>query len=159
MRDHRKKMLQELNSLAENGLIRPHDIVAFAKDPKTALHRHFDWDNNIAGQKHRLHQARILVAQYRLVDNRGQATPVRALVSLKLDRYRREGGGYRTMQDVMADDNLKQNLLDDCLDELERTEEKYHSITELASVWREISKVRAQQKKRKGEPASVNLEV
>ena len=36
-------------------------VVEAAKDPNSALHSNFEWDDSVAAQKHRLQQARVLI--------------------------------------------------------------------------------------------------
>lgn len=42
-------------------------VLRAASDPKHALHDHFDWDDSEAAHQWRLHQARMLIAQVRVV--------------------------------------------------------------------------------------------
>lgn len=39
-------------------VVTPENIVEVARDPSTELHKNFDWDNDSAAEKWRLHQAR-----------------------------------------------------------------------------------------------------
>jgi hypothetical protein len=41
-----------------SGRLRPDDVVEDARDPRSPMHPHFEWDNNVAADKHRLNQAR-----------------------------------------------------------------------------------------------------
>lgn len=46
-----------------DGLIQPEAVVEAAQDPKSPLHRYFDWDEETAAQKYRLAQARALIVR------------------------------------------------------------------------------------------------
>jgi hypothetical protein len=65
----------------------------------------------------------------------------RKFVSLSIDRVR-PGGGYRDMDAVMKAPRLRQILLQDALDDLERVRLKYHTVVELARVWEEAKRIR-----------------
>ena len=75
------KVIQEKHG----GIISPAHVVAFAKNPKTALHSQFTWDNTIAGREYRLWQARQLIRVRvhfePLIEKR-----IRTFVSLPSDR-------------------------------------------------------------------------
>ena len=44
------------------GKLKTADIVSEAKETQNPLHEHFEWDNNEAGEKYRLQQARMITS-------------------------------------------------------------------------------------------------
>ena len=62
-------------------------------------------------------------------------------VSLTTDRERK-CGGYRIMTAFSLDKQMRAQMLADALSELENFREKYKRLTELASVFAAIRKVR-----------------
>jgi len=54
---------QELESIRRSagGLLRPEDVVEFARSPETALHEEFTWDDSEAAHQYRLWQARQVI--------------------------------------------------------------------------------------------------
>lgn len=127
-----------------NGLLQVETIVEWAeRHPDSQLHKSLEWDNERAGHDWRCQQVRRLIAIHvTSVDH------VREMVSLSIDRHH-EGGGYRLIADVMATSNMRQVLLQDALAELDRVKKKYESLTELAKVWDEATKVKQKQASRK----------
>ena len=109
------------------------------KHTDSALHAALEWDDEKAGQQHRLWQMRALIAIH-VVNIEGQ----REMVSLTIDRVQ-PGGGYRDIQDVLKAPPLREILLADALRELERVRLKFETLQELAEVWTAIDRV--QQKK------------
>jgi hypothetical protein len=75
------------DSIAElvvtHGEVSPETIVDTAKDRKSPLHQVFEWDDNVAAQEHRLHQARQLI----------RTIVVRPKESRPSDRFRLVGTG------------------------------------------------------------------
>lgn len=134
-RDH-SQIKSELAALQQGGVIRPVDVLEFARDPETALHACFEWDDDKAAHEFRLEQARKLLRVYVTVEQ-GKSEPVRAYVSLKSDRQK-EGGGYRAITDVLSDDALRNQLLSDALDELRAVQSRYKHLQKLAKVWRAV---------------------
>ena len=53
----------ELIRIQHGGVLQAEDVIAYAKDPDTALHQEFEWDDNEAAHQYRLEQAR-RVADY-----------------------------------------------------------------------------------------------
>jgi len=132
---------KELNTVTgrHNGLLRPKDIVDYAANKKTALHKCFEWDDKKAGHEYRLWQARELISVYVKVLSK-DTDPVCAYVSLLNDRAK-QGGGYRTIEAVLNDNVLRNQLLSEALAELGRFEARYKQLKELAGVFKAIRKV------------------
>ena len=131
------KMIQKQNG----GLLLVEDGVAWAKaHPKSELHSALEWDDKKAGHEYRIWQVRRLISIH--IKNE---VGVRTTVSLTIDRN--NGGGYRDVSDVMKRPNLREVMLSDALDELERIQKKYDGIVELARVWEEADRVRNRKKK------------
>jgi hypothetical protein len=143
---NQKQIQKELDSIAKanDNLLRPIDIVEFAKDKTTALHTCFEWDNKKASQEYRLWQAREIISVYVRVIHKN-TKPVRAYVSLMNDR-KNIGGGYRDIEIVLKDEYLRGQLLNEALDELERFREKYKQLQELSEVFTAIRHVRKRKK-------------
>ena len=141
----KEKIKAELESLIKNGTINPHDVVRFARNPKTALHSCFTWDDSEAAEKWRLHQARNLIRVIvNVIPSVDEETEYRAYVSLKQDRV--NGTGYRPMVTVLSDDELRQVMLDEALEALTAIKEKYKTIKELAEVFEAVDRVKEKRK-------------
>lgn len=127
----------EIQACERGGLIRPVDVVEAARDPESALHDCFEWDDSEASHQYRLLQARQLIRVYVHVDGKGDAEPVRAFVSLTTDQ-RGPGGGYRTIAQVMSNEEWRQQMLTDVLTRLRNLQKQYRSLTELSKVWNAV---------------------
>jgi hypothetical protein len=139
----REQYLAELQQIAaaNNGLLRPEDVVDFAKDPRTALHGCFTWDDAAAAHQHRLQQARALIRVTVTVLPHDGETKFRAFVSLKPDRYTLPGGGYRVFVDTMTDGDLQKQLLLDAMEEMQTFMTKYETLKELADVFDAMNRI------------------
>ncbi len=74
-------------------LLKPQSIVDYAKDPKTALHSCFEWDNKKASNEYRLLQARNIIRVFVEEEPLGECKmKQRIRVSLKRDRQKAGGG-------------------------------------------------------------------
>jgi len=124
--------LAELKSLEKDGLLKPREVVDFARSSKTAIHEDFEWNNTKAAECHRLEQARKLIrvfVEVRQIHQMDQR--VRVFTSLNDDR--RIGGGYRPMVQVLSSVSLRKKLLATALTELRAFSNKYAELRELCS--------------------------
>lgn len=133
--------------LHNGGILRPIDVVEFARDPKSALHGRFQWDDTEAAAEYRIWQARqIIRVTVRVVSN--SVTPIRAYVSL-IDDRENEGGGYRALADVLSDKDLLAAMLAQALAELELFRAKYSMLEALKPLFDAVDEVTEKAKKRK----------
>lgn len=137
---------EELEALAEanNGILKPKDVVDFARNPDTALHTRFEWDNGKAAEAYRLWQARQVIKITLTVVEREDKDEViiPAFVSLNQDRY--NGGGYRLLADVMTDDEKRKQLLTQAHGEFKLWQHKYQQLKELEPVFKQMADVMAE---------------
>lgn len=134
-------IIEELRSLvSRKGILKPEDVVEKARDPKSAMHDSFVWDDTRAAELYRIEQARGLLQITVEMLSENSDHPTRVFVSLSNDRTR---GGYRSMVEVLSDKELRARLLRDALDEMQRFEQRYHDLKELAAVFAAVRRVRA----------------
>jgi hypothetical protein len=124
----------ELQQLAEEseGLLLPERVVEFARDPETALHSRFTWDDSEAAAKWRLEEARRVIRMFVTVLEPVE-TPIKVYVSLESDR--RGTGGYRRIEDVLTNGDMRRQLLDQARREFAIWKAKYQTLKELDPVF------------------------
>lgn len=137
----------ELKRIAEenDGLLTAEAVVAEAEDKDSPLHECFTWDDSAAAHQYRLYEARQLIRVCVEVLPAAPDTPVEVFVSLPQDR-KNEGGGYRFMQTVLSDADMRKQLLESAHEEMELFEKKYQTLSELAEVFSAIRKCKRKQK-------------
>ena len=126
----------ELERLKAGGVIKPADVVSFARNEDTALHACFTWDDGEAAQQYRLLEARNILRVY-VTTEASDTSSVRAFVSLTTDRTK-EGGGYRSIADVMSDDTLRERMLADAFAQFKTMQQRYKSLQQLSKVWEAV---------------------
>ena len=136
-------VIEELERIrnANDGLLRPADVVEAARPRASPLHEKFTWDDSAAAHAYRLWQARELI-QVTVRVLPGSTESVRAYVSLSDDRSE-EGGGYRCIVSVLSNKATREQMLAEALAELERIERTYKNLSELAAVFAAARKARA----------------
>ena len=133
---------QELDGIAEsnNGILKAVDVVEFAKDPKTALHSRFVWDDTQAGHQYRLIQARHIIKQIYVTIPEKENIEYQVFVSMPDDR-KNPDGGYRTLVEVMSDEEMRKKLLAQAYAEFKLWQKKYQQLKELAPVFEKMDQV------------------
>ena len=132
----------ELDRLNADGVIRPADVVEAARNKRSVLHDCFTWEDTEAAHQFRLIEARNLLRVYVLTD-KVKGMNVRAFVSLTSDRVK-DGGGYRTIADVMSDAELREQMLADAIVQLRNMQKRYKAVQQLDRVWDALDEVEAQ---------------
>jgi len=123
-----------------NGRVPPEAVVNFARDENTALHAEFEWDDTEAAHQFRLEQARkIIRLNIDVIETPNGNVRMPVYVSLVSDR--RGGGGYRALTDVMSSAEMRAQLLQQAIDELQRVRRKYESLRELTPVFAALDRV------------------
>lgn len=129
----------ELQQLAANhDLLKAEDVVAFARDPATALHHYkgFHWDDDeAAAQQHRLNIARQIIRVH-VVRLSNSPDTIRAMVSLPSDRV--NGGGYRETTKAMANPMMTAQMIETALAEIENVAQRFVFLPALKPVFDDL---------------------
>ena len=119
---------------AEQGVLRPGDVVAAARPEESPLHAAFSWDDSEAAEQWRQQEARRLLSGIRIVmaGNAGQKPILAVNYVSVLDRER--GRGYQPIGDVMGDAENRTRLLLEARQQLEGFVRRYQHLEELAAI-------------------------
>lgn len=137
----------ELDRLKQkDGRLMAQAVVDAARPRDSILHDEFTWDRDEALEKNLLSEARELIANYTVVVHVGdRTTRTRHFVSLSSDR--KIGGGYRPIEIVMSDAEMRQQLLDDAINALAAVQARYQHLVELAEVFSALETVKSRKRK------------
>ncbi len=139
-------MKAELETLASaaNGLLHAEQVIEFAKNPETALHREFEWDDTEAAAKYRLQQARQVIRVFVKFEPRVNRE-CRALVSVPSDRS--ISGGYRKTSEVLDSPNYRVQVVEEALKRIEATRDNFNYLPELDPLFTRLSNMIAEFRK------------
>lgn len=118
-----------------HGTVTPAQVVAYARDPGTALHSYFEWDDSKAGEEYRKVQAAQFIRAVCTVlptGNGGEPPRIRAYVSLPEDRGTQ---GFRAVSDVLADPERREALLQQARKEYQSFRVKYKYLEQLSDFF------------------------
>lgn len=121
---------------AQNGELDPAQVVEASRPKKAPLHDCFEWDDAIAAEKYREHQARHIIRSLVAYDESDDAAePQRAYVSVQ--------ESYRPLEIVLASRDMSAELLQSAYRDMRTFETKYSELQELASVFDAMEEVMA----------------
>lgn len=118
----------EIMSIGET--VKPSDVVEFARDENTALHNLFTWDDSVAAERYREHEAGCIIRNIVIVekektnDDKDNVVVVRAIMSTN-ERTRK----YTTVQNVVTNKDSYARLLAAALAELTAFKKKYETLS------------------------------
>lgn len=104
----------------------PQDVVDAAKAKSHPLHRHFEWDDKVAANAHRVDQARALIRIVR-VESDDSKEPVRAFFSVKDDGGQR----YQPVEKVLTSASMQLSLLKAARRDLDAFKVRYAGLKDI----------------------------
>ena len=116
------------------GMLTPQLVVDEAREETHPLHTHFEWDDQIAGQHHRLSQARQLIRAVRVVEVSGAdgIERIRGFHSVP----RPEGRTYVPVAEVKGDPFTRELVLRQAEREWRQMLRRYRDLEEFMAVVR-----------------------
>lgn len=130
-----QKVWDELQNIGKE--YTPQDVLDYAKDPESELHKCFDWDDTIAAEKWRKQQAR-------WVCNSLVVTVIeeeRPQVTFRVIQHDTEDKTYRPVTYTVRNEDQYGRLLEMAKRELKAFKERYEEIIELRNVIEEIERI------------------
>jgi len=125
---------EELSKLkSKDGKLHTKAVVNAARKRSSPLHKHFEWDDNIAGDKYRIWQARHLIGAIVVIYDHTEHSGYFQL--------RVEHEGYRTLESVLSNEDLYQQLVAQAKTDFESYERRYKEIRELAPIFKKTRRV------------------
>jgi len=115
-------------------------IVDKARDEKTELHKCFEWDDSIAGEKYRQHQAGTLLADLQIVlktssTNESEIKSTKAFVTLKRDSE------YEPIEAVVSNPEKLNILYERAVKQFKADRERYKEVEELQDIFNLIDEL------------------
>ena len=122
-----QKVCDELKDLGDE--FTPDEIVEKAKNSTTELHKCFEWDNDVAAEKYRIHQARMITSN--LVFLKESDDEEEQPVLVRVYNKTEQTGGYKPPERVFTQADEYEKLLKRATAELHQFKVKYSMLKEL----------------------------
>lgn len=140
---------------ARAGNLTPELVLRDARNIRSVLHEHFEWDDTVAAERYRLDQAGHLIrsvqveymeaeqAQERQISLVASSEPSARVTRAFVAVVRDGGRGYESTERAMADPELRRQVLERAHGELNAIARKYKEVSELADVFAALDRVGA----------------
>lgn len=140
----RYKSELELLEKKYNGTLNPFDIVKEAKNLKSPLHDWFDWDDTEAGEKWRVHQARILFGQIKIKINTNLSErEYRKYLNVTItDDDGETHRVYMKIEEILNDEELKKQIVAKAFREVEYWKQQYEDYREFNNIFDAVKKTK-----------------
>lgn len=122
------KVAEEIFSIGNE--VTPEQIVEKAKDEETELHKCFEWDDRIAGEKYRKWQARDIVCKLVIQEEEVPKDRPETRVLYKTDAT----SGYKPTEYIVRKKDEYEALLERAWAELRAFKAKYSMLKELDEI-------------------------
>ena len=129
-----QKCYDECQTLNE---VTPENVLEKAKNADTELHKCFEWDNSVAGEKYRLMQAREIIRHFVIVtpEEKEDAPKIRSYqISTTTNKYEPTRLFLQKPDEYTA-------LLERAKNELEAFKQRYKMLTELEEIFDDIDRL------------------
>ena len=120
------KCYREITSIGESAT--PEQILDFARNPQTELHKCFEWDDSIAAEKYRLQQSRTVVCHLVVLEETDKPEPKKFRLLQKTDE------GYKPTKIIYQNKQEYERLLERAMLELRSFKHRYHNLVELEEI-------------------------
>jgi hypothetical protein len=128
-----RQYAEELERLAAAGGDVPlsaQEVVTAASETESPLHQYFEWDDSVAGPLWRLHQAAALIRSLYVVIER-EERQIRAFFNVRDAQGKR---GYVPQRVAFQNDDYRQQILHQALEQLKVWRRKYRDYEELNRI-------------------------
>jgi hypothetical protein len=147
-----KEVIREiLNVQKEKGLT-AENILEKAKDKKNPLHELFEWNNSQAGESWRLHQARLLINEVKVIINQKERYAfenVRVVINSSKDDEQEIKREYKPIVEILSNEEYRRQIVQTALENVTYWREKYSEYSELKPIFISIDKVKEKCQKNK----------
>ena len=123
-----EKVYSEIQSIGE--AVTPQQIVDFARDSNTELHKCFEWNDSVAAEKYRVQQARLVVCHLVYTETNTDNTPSKIRVMQRSDTE----AAYKSTRLIFQNRNEYTRLLERAYAELRAFKERYKTLSELEEI-------------------------
>lgn len=118
---------EELEQLEQVEEITNKNVLEFAKNNKDSeIHKCFEWNDKIAGEKYRLHQASAIISSISFVVEEEPVKKQKVYYSIKTTE--KEVSTYKNIKNILQDDDEYKILCDKAKRELERCKDNYNNL-------------------------------
>lgn len=123
-----------------DGSVTPESFLEASRPEDSPTHGAFEWDDSIAAEKFRLSQSRHIINDIRvkIIREGDDAPKEKHIAFMNVTEGRHNKAEYKSMSIVMSNDDSREVVLKNAMQELTSFREKYRKLSELADVFKAI---------------------
>ena len=122
--------------LERKGKLTAENLVDVSRPENAPLHKEFEWDDTVAGENWRHHQARNLINSLIVIAPETNAE-VRKFFNIIVEDRK-----YESIEAILQEADKRHELLKNAINELKAFERKYSTLTELSEVFAAIDAIK-----------------
>ena len=126
--------------IKNGGILTPQIVVEEASKKTSPIHNFFEWNKDLAHEKYLLHQARLLINTIEVVVsfNGDEKTISRYINVTKESPDNGKTRFYAIAEKVLSNEELRKQVLERAISEMDYWKEKYKTYKELSPVFQAI---------------------
>ena len=113
----------------------PENVLEYARNESTELHKCFEWNDTVAAEKYRLKQARQIIQSFVIVHEEKEEPKIRAY------QITTQTNVYQPTRLFLQQPDEYKALLARAKQELQAFKARYKTLTELESIFEEIDRL------------------
>ena len=129
----------------KEGILTPAKVVEKARSEKSIIHNYFEWEDSIAGEKYRIHQARQLMnhIEVEIIDNGDtENKTIKMFHNIQIIEESKDRG-YLSLSSIINSNDYRDQIIDRALAELVGWKKRHQQYSELKPVFVAIEEVKA----------------
>ena len=134
---------ETLEGLAQSGELTSKRFLDVSRPESAPTHNMFEWDDSVAAERYRLQQATVAInsVEVQIVNEATASVISQAAFVNVVSKAPARTGSFTPIEVALSDENMRNVLLENALNELKAFRRKYSQLSELADVFFEIKKI------------------
>ena len=134
---------ETLEGLAQSGELTSKRFLDVSRPETASTHSMFEWDDSVAAERYRLQQATVAInsVEVQIVNEATATVTSQAAFVNVVSKAPARTGSFTPIEVALSDENMRNALLGNALNELKAFRRKYNQLSELADVFFEIKKI------------------
>ena len=137
-----KEVIKEIIEIKDQVGLTAEEVLNRAKKKKSALHNLFIWDNDVAAEKYRLHQARMLINEVKvIVDTKEYYAFENVSIGVSDSSVEGVSRQYFGRAEILSSEVLRRQVLERAFSNILYWKQQYESYEEFKPIVRGIREV------------------
>lgn len=141
-----KKVIKEILSIEKQKGLTAETIIAQAKNKTSPLHNFFEWEDSVAGENWRLHQARMLINEVKIIV--GERV-VSAYENIDVSVDENSNREYKPFKEIITNKTYRLQMIKRAIDSIAYWREQNAIYSELNPIFVAIDKTKKKLEKKR----------